>query len=300
MKKFTLFCVTILLLLSFSVSARADDSNSAKAPLPFDKNDYDEYTIHLADDGKGLRNSEQSDGERIIKFISDIDWEGYNMPGAEKLYIDRINELIENDYLLDSFSIYLPKRSTQKSSTGDLGSYEDLGSYNGIEMQAVFDVTYRGYTRKNNDHEIEDWIHLLVDLAMEWVNLKWVTVPYTLLDSTYRPQYTYFRDDYVEVEFGEEATTRTVFCKDKYGYYGAENAWVGMYIDQAVVSDTTSFFHSSNPYVPSTITYVYDNIYIKTDNWENLNAVKQETYANYINNTNWDPHYVPKADIFFD
>lgn len=91
-----------------------------------------------------------------------------------------------------------------------------------------------------------------------------------------------------------------MFCKDKYGYYGAENAWVGMYIDQAVVSDTTSFFHSSNPYVPSTISYDYDNIYIKTDNWENLNAVKQETYANYINNTNWDPHYVPKADIFFD
>lgn len=120
-----------------------------------------------------------------------------------------------------------------------------------------------------------------MNLLMCWVPYKTITIPFSLL-SSYQPKYTVMSGDKVTAYTSEERTSRTIFCKDIYGYYGVANQYVGMLADMASVSTIRTVFISASPYIDPYYETTMPREMFGTTNFFNQSATQREAYNNYI------------------
>lgn len=218
--------------------------------------------------------------EKAKELILNINWDEYNLANGKEIYLNKIQQLIDENAIIDSYSIYLPKISNDINTMGSTSEY--FGSIEGVDMLAIYDVYNRLYEPNYTGSGLTNWVNGAVNLAMCWVPYKIITIPFSLF-SSYQPKYTVMSGDKVVAYTSEERTARTIFCKDIYGYNGIQNQYVGKLADMASVSVVNTVFISSSPYVDPYYEVTMPRQMFGTTNFFNQSATQREAYNNYIN-----------------
>ena len=278
MRRLVSLIVSFLLVLSFPLTAFADNSMPAQK---FNKDDYVAYSLQFAHaDGYDQQTAQRQASEAVsaaCQMIREINLDARGFVGATEYYQSKLQKLLEGDAILQDYTIYIPKAGISRDST-----QENFGSYDGIPMIAIYEVYNVQYLDRTYDEDkIVKWASAAVNLVMEFLP-QFITIPYSILSTFVPPAALKARGPIVEVNWAEEVTDRIVYCQDKLGRWGEPTSqYVGVFADVAKVVRTSTILFPNSPYYPPSITGSTNPTTISTTDFFNAYAIRVAAYNQY-------------------
>lgn len=214
--------------------------------------------------------AEKNDYDIAREFLNTVPFEDYGLVDCRDIYAQQLTDWENSGYdIYGDYTITIVPAETNSRAYTDM-TY--LTSYS---------TTNRSYIRQtSNTTNITKWVRGLINFGMNFVNCKLVTIPYNLVASI-QPNYTAADGDVIQFISREQVTSRVISIKDELEHYGPANEYVSQICDQSVKADLNVNTIPVNINLPVVNKLVKVET-ITTANYNNLPAIKQEAYNNYI------------------